>query len=110
MLKVELARTPQQQKFGLMHRESLPENEGMAFIFVQEVEGGFWMKDTLIPLSVAFFDKDGTILEIIDMEPCKQEPCKVYDPGVRYKGALEVNKGTFRRLGVNEGDVIHISQ
>ena len=53
------------------------------------------MKDTLIPLSVAFADADGEIVTILDMEPCKADPCPVYDPGAPYRTALEANKGAF---------------
>ena len=68
------------------------------------------MKDTLIPLSVAFFDEDGRILEILDMEPCPPEtdPCPVFEPGVSYLGALEVNQGAFEEAGVEVGDMIEI--
>ena len=67
------------------------------------VVGGFWMKNTLIPLSIAFFDRQGVILRILDMEPCRADPCPVYYPGVVYQGALEVNQGWFRRRGLAEG-------
>jgi hypothetical protein len=61
------------------------------------------MKNTLIPLSIAFFDRQGVILRILDMEPCRADPCPVYYPGVVYQGALEVNQGWFRRRGLKEG-------
>jgi uncharacterized membrane protein (UPF0127 family) len=76
----------------------------MLFEFDGDSTGGFWMKDTLIPLSIAFADADGTILRILDMEPCTAEPCRIYDPGVAYRRALEVNQGAFERWGVAEGD------
>ena len=62
------------------------------------------MKDTLIPLSIAFADADGMIVSILDMEPCETDPCEIYDPGVTYRSALEVNQGAFSRWGVEEGD------
>jgi uncharacterized membrane protein (UPF0127 family) len=68
------------------------------------------MKNTLIPLSIAFYDVDGTILRILDMEPCRSDPCRVYDPGVRYAGALEVNQGAFERWGVREGDRLELRE
>lgn len=110
LLTVEMAETDEQRGFGLMFRRSLPEDRGMAFIFFEEHSGGFFMKNTLIPLSIAFFDVDGEILSILDMEPCREEPCKIYDPGVPYYGALEVNQGFFDRHGVTEGDIISISR
>lgn len=108
LLDVEVAETSEQHQYGLMFRESLDEDSGMVFIFFEQRTGGFWMKDTLIPLSIAFFDVDGNILRILDMEPCKQEPCTSYSPGVAYMGALEVNQGAFEKWGVEEGDVIHV--
>jgi uncharacterized membrane protein (UPF0127 family) len=101
---VEVADTPAERETGLMNRESLPEDAGMLFEFDDDYRGGFWMKDTLIPLSIAFADSDGTILRILDMEPCSADPCQVYDPGVAYRRALEVNQGAFERWGVAEGD------
>ncbi len=107
-LNVEIAETDAQLQYGLMFRQSLPPNEGMIFLFPGETQGGFWMKNTLIPLSIAFYDQRGRIRRILDMEPCRADPCEVYDPGVRYHGALEVNKGAFARLGVRKGDRIEV--
>jgi uncharacterized membrane protein (UPF0127 family) len=110
LITAEVAQTPKQRAVGLMNRKSLSIDEGMLFIFFEESEGGFWMKDTLIPLSIAFFDQEGRILSILDMQPCRREPCKLYDPGVAYWGALEVNQGAFERWGVTEGDVVRTNQ
>jgi len=110
LIDLEIAETPEQQALGLMFRECLPEDAGMAFIWFEEHSGGFWMKNTLIPLSIAFFDASGKILKIMDMEPCKADPCETYDPGVSYLGALEVNQGMFERWGVGEGTDIQILQ
>jgi hypothetical protein len=92
-----------------MGRTSLPADAGMVFTFPDEHEGAFWMKDTLIPLSIAFYAADGRILRILDMTPCTREPCELYDPGVSYRGALEVNRGAFRRWGISEGDRLRIT-
>lgn len=86
-----------------MGRESLPARGGMLFVFPDDTDGGFWMKDTLIPLSIAFADADGTILAILDMEPCRAEPCERYRPGVAYRYALEVNQGLFDEVGAEQG-------
>jgi uncharacterized protein len=91
-----------------MGRTSLPENEGMLFTFPSSHTGAFWMKDTLIPLSVAFYSTDGRIVRILDMTPCKRDPCDLYDPGLAYRGALEVNLGAFRRWGISAGDRLRI--
>ena len=107
---VEIADTQEKQNLGLMNRESLPEDEGMVFVFESDIQSGFWMKDTLIPLSIAFYDGDGTILEILDMEPCRADPCPVYNPGVPFRGALEVNEGAFDRWGVEPGDTLRLER
>ena len=109
LIDAEKAETPEQHSLGLMHRTSLPAEAGMVFLFFQERTGGFWMKNTLIPLSIAFFDEKGEIVRILDMEPCRADPCEVYDPGTSYSGALEVNQGAFDRWGVAEGDRITVT-
>jgi uncharacterized protein len=107
-VEVEIADTTEERARGLMGRESLPDDAGMLFVFSQPNAGGFWMKDTLIPLSIAFVRSDGRIVRILDMEPCRRDPCPVYDPGVTYVRALEVNRGAFKRWGVEEGDKLEI--
>lgn len=110
LIDVEVAENEQQRRLGLMHRESLDEDSGMVFVFFEPSSGGFWMKNTTIPLSIAFFDIEGRILRILDMEPCTEDPCPSYDPGVAYRGALEVNRGAFDEWGVEEGDVIRLNR
>jgi uncharacterized membrane protein (UPF0127 family) len=110
LIDVEVAETERQRQLGLMNRKSLQEDAGMVFVFFEPTTGGFWMKNTLIPLSIAFFDVDGKILEILDMEPCTKDPCEIYDPGVTYMGALEVNQGAFDRWNVEEGDFIQLNR
>ena len=105
---IEVADDDMERAQGLMSRTSLPENAGMVFLYPEPTDGAFWMKNTLIPLSIAFFDADGTILRILDMEPCRSDPCPLYDPGTPFTGALEVNRGAFERLGVREGDRIEL--
>jgi hypothetical protein len=105
---VEVADTDAERQRGLMERTSLAAGAGMVFLFPTETSGGFWMKNTLIPLSIAFYDAGGRILRILDMEPCRGDPCPVYDPGVAYVGALEVNQGAFRRWNVSEGDRLRL--
>jgi uncharacterized membrane protein (UPF0127 family) len=67
------------------------------------------MKNTSIPLSVAFFDDAGKVLKILDMRPCHRTPCPIYHPGVSYTGALEVNRGAFQKNGITKGDVVHLA-
>jgi uncharacterized membrane protein (UPF0127 family) len=106
---VEIADTPSEREHGLMNRETLPADAGMAFVYPQDVRGAFWMKDTLIPLSIAFYSGEGRILKILDMEPCRADPCPLYDPGVPYRGALEVNQGAFADWGISAGDHLRIT-
>lgn len=106
-LTVELARTPEERSLGLMFRESLPEDRGMLFVFGQDTQAGFWMKDTSIPLSIAFIVEDGTILDIQEMEPLSTE---VHRPPGPYRFALEVNQGWYRRHGFGPGDRVEIPE
>lgn len=107
-IEVEVASTEEQRELGLMNREFLPEDTGMFFVFPSEQSGvGFWMKDTLIPLSVAVADADGRITKIVDMEPCEADPCKVYGLG-SFVTALEVNQGVFDDWGVEVGDTMEL--
>lgn len=108
-IAVEIADTQTEREQGLMGRETLPAEAGMAFVFPQDHRGPFWMKDTLIPLSIAFYSADGRILKILDMEPCRADPCPLYDPRVAYRGALEVNEGAFAGWGISEGDRLRIT-
>ena len=107
LVNVEIAQTDEQRQFGLMFQKELPANGGMVFIFFEENEGGFYMKDTYLPLSIAYFDVDGKILDIRDMEPC-EEDSSLYDPHTPYSGTLEVNQGSFEEWGVEEGDKINV--
>jgi uncharacterized protein len=107
---VEIADSEAEREVGLMHRESLDEGAGMIFVFPREHTGPFWMKNTLIPLSIAFAGEDGSIRRILDMEPCHADPCRLYDPGVAYASALEVNRGAFARWGVAEGDRLRLER
>ncbi|WP_421664301.1 DUF192 domain-containing protein [Lysinibacillus telephonicus] len=105
-LFVQVANTKEKREKGLMFVEYLPENEGLLFVFSEKIYGGFWMKNTLIPLSIAFIDTDGKILKILDMELCKVEECPIYNPGIFYRYTIEVNFGWFRRKGIKEGDYV----
>jgi uncharacterized membrane protein (UPF0127 family) len=102
-LRVEVADDPEERSRGLMDRTELAADTGMVFRFPSDTDGGFWMKNTRIPLSIAFFDHRGEILRVLDMEPCSADPCPTYDPEVAYRGALEVNQGYFDDLGAEEG-------
>lgn len=100
---VEVAASAAERRRGLMHRESLPQDHGMLFIFPEEAMRTFWMKDTPLPLSIAFADSGGRIVRITDMEPLSTRPVSSGQPA-RY--ALEMSRGWFERRGVFVGDAI----
>jgi uncharacterized membrane protein (UPF0127 family) len=103
-LRVQVADTAVERNHGLMFRRTVAPYRGMLFVFPATSSGGFWMKNTLIPLSIAFADARGRIVRILDMVPCRRDPCPLYSPDADYRLALEVPRGDFRRLGVAVGD------
>lgn len=96
-LYVEIADTPEKQETGLMHRTALAADQGMLFVFPSETTIPFWMRDTLLPLSIAFIAGDGTIVDIQDMQPLDET---LHNPARPYVYALEVNQGYFRQHNV----------
>jgi uncharacterized membrane protein (UPF0127 family) len=97
----ELALTSAQQQRGLMFRRKAPA-DGMLFVFERATSGGFWMKNTLVPLTIAFFDSAGKRVRKLSMTPCRKDPCRIYDPGEQYRYALELRADDprpARRLG-----------
>jgi uncharacterized protein len=100
LIQAELAQTPEQRSVGLMHRATMGTNEGMLFVFDSAAEQCFWMKNTLLPLSIAFLADDGSVVNIEDMAPqtlnghCSKRP-------VRF--ALEMNQGWFAKRGIRPG-------
>jgi uncharacterized protein len=103
-LDVEVAESPAAHARGLMGRPEMAEDAGMAFVFADVQPRRFWMKDTLIPLSIAFAAEDGRIVAILDMEPCTADPCHIYESGAPAQLALEVNQGFFAERGIRTGD------
>ncbi|MCJ7640950.1 MAG: DUF192 domain-containing protein, partial [Desulfobacterales bacterium] len=104
---VEVPKTPQERAQGLMGRRHLGENEGMLFIFETEDYHSFWMKNTLIPLSIAFIDREGKVVRIVDMEPLSLES---HPPPRPILYALEMKKGWFSTNGIRVGDVLRFSK
>jgi uncharacterized membrane protein (UPF0127 family) len=104
---VEVATTPEERSRGLMGRKYLGKDEGMLFIFETEDHHGFWMKDTFIPLSIAFIDKDGRIVWITDMKPMTLDS---HVPPKPILYALEMNRGWFSNHGIKSGDVVRFSK
>jgi len=99
-IDAQIANTPQQRQIGLMFRKDMPTHEGMLFIFEEPQKLCFWMKNTLLPLTAAFVDDDGGIVNLVDMQPqssdshCSEKP-------VRY--VLEMNQGWFAKKKIGKG-------
>lgn len=99
-IDAQIAQTTQSQQIGLMHRRSMPQHEGMLFVFEQAQVQCFWMKNTLIPLSAAFLREDGTIVNIADMQPLSERAHCSKEP-VRF--VLEMNQGWFAQRRIQPG-------
>jgi uncharacterized membrane protein (UPF0127 family) len=101
----ELALTQAARSRGLMGRTKAPA-DGMLFVFPRDTNGGFWMKDTLVPLTIVFFDASGVRVRKLAMVPCRRDPCPVYVPGRAYRFALELRVADTRAgrlLGPRDG-------
>lgn len=83
-----------------MYRTSLPETEGMLFVFDQPGQYAFWMKNTLIPLDIIRFDQDWSVLDIVTAQPCTQDPCPTYEHAGQAKYALEINGGLAEKYDI----------
>lgn len=100
LIDAQVAQTPEQRQTGLMFRDEMPQKEGMLFVFEQPGVQCFWMKNTRLPLTAAFVDDDGTIVNLADMKPqttashCSSKP-------VRY--VLEMNQGWFGKKNIKAG-------
>jgi len=100
LIHAEVARTDEQRAIGLMARKEMAQNAGMIFVFEQPAQQCFWMRNTLIPLSAAFVADDGTIVNIVEMQPLSDASHCSTKP-VRY--VLEMNKGWFDKRGLKAG-------
>jgi uncharacterized membrane protein (UPF0127 family) len=107
-LSVRTASTAEAKAQGLMGQTRLAENAGMVFVSDQPTDTPFWMKDTTIPLSVAFWNSRHEIVDMLDMSPCTSDPCPLYRSSSPYIGAVEVNRGLFADRGVRVGDRIQL--
>jgi uncharacterized membrane protein (UPF0127 family) len=100
LLDVQLALTPEQRQIGLMWRKEMPQHEGMLFVFEQPASQCFWMRNTLLPLTAAFVDDDGTIVNLADMKPQNDDTHCSLKP-VRF--VLEMNQGWFAKRNIQAG-------
>lgn len=103
-ITAEIARTPAERAKGLMGRPSLPASHGMLFVFERPERQCFWMRNTPLPLTIAFIDDDGAIVNFADMMPFSDEPHCSAKP-VRF--ALEMERGWFKQRGVLVGDAVN---
>lgn len=110
VLHVDVAGTQQEREQGLMNVTDLSSDAGMAFVWSEPTTGLFWMKDTLIPLSIAFVGQDGRVVSIDEMTPCTADPCPTYGAGGAYVLAIEANAGWFTDHGVKAGDRAQLQQ
>lgn len=99
-IRAEVAARPEQRQIGLMHRRQMGTNDGMLFVFERAEMHCFWMRNTLIPLSIAFLDEDGSIVNIADMKPLDETS---HCPAKAVRFALEMNVGWFERRGLKAG-------
>jgi uncharacterized membrane protein (UPF0127 family) len=105
LVKAEIAVTQEDRRNGLMYRKSIHDGEGMLFVFDKDDVQSFWMKNTYIPLSIAFIAYNGRIVDIKDMYPHDTNSVRS-SRSVRY--ALETPQGWFLRAGIKEGDTVKI--
>lgn len=105
-LKVELALTPEQHARGLMYRRELSDRRGMLFVYEREQTLRFWMKNTFIPLSIAYVDAGGVIVDIQDMQP---QDTTTHPSSRPARFALEVNQGWFAAHGVDVGAQLRVT-
>ncbi|WP_395374071.1 DUF192 domain-containing protein [Marinicella sp. W31] len=111
VFKVELAQTDSQRAQGLMYRESMPQNTGMLFIFDDQQPRSFWMKNTLIPLDIIYFDRNKKLVSIQhNVPPCKNtiSRCPGYPSTGPAAYVLEINGGLAEKFGFKRGDVLDI--
>lgn len=95
---VAVADTPELRARGLMGITDLGDLDGMLFVFEEDTRAGFWMKDTLIALEVAFFGEDGGLVDLLTMEPCRADPCPTHTPSGAYRYAVEAPEGRLAAI------------
>lgn len=102
-IRVEVASTPEERQKGLMHRDHLDEDAGMLFLFAADGRGGFWMRNTLVPLDIAYVGADGRVQEVRAAKPLDET---ILTPAAPYRYVLEVNQGWFERHGLGVGALL----
>ena len=102
-VRLEVAADPAARARGLMGRTEVPQGTGMVFLYPADVTQAFWMKNTLVPLSIAFVAADGRVVSVAEMTPCRADPCPTYAPAGPYRYAVELAAGSFPAAGVGPG-------
>jgi uncharacterized membrane protein (UPF0127 family) len=102
-VRLEVAADPATRARGLMGRRQVPEGTGMVFLYPTDVAESFWMKNTLVPLSIAYVAGDGRVVSVAEMTPCPADPCPSYAPAGPYRYAVELAAGAFAAAGVGPG-------
>jgi uncharacterized protein len=105
-VSLEVAADEPARERGLSNRRDIPSGSGMVFLFPSDTTAAFWMKDTLVPLQIAFAAADGRVIGLREMAPCRADPCTVYSPPGSYRYAVELPSGAFTAAGVKEGDQV----
>ena len=105
-VRLEVAADPATRARGLMEREQVPPGTGMVFLYPEDVAKAFWMKNTLVPLSIAFVAADGRVVSVHEMTPCKADPCPSYAPAGPYRYAVELAAGSFPEAGIGPGSKV----
>lgn len=107
--QIELAKTNEERARGLMFRRELAEDSGMLFVFDEEKDRAFWMKNTLISLDMIFADEKGKIIHIgKNVQPCKADPCPTYPSKFPAQYVFEINAGESEKLGIEVGDFLQL--
>lgn len=108
-IPVRIADDGDKRGHGLMEVEFLPDGVGMWFDgYTEDRTGGFYMKNTLVPLQIAYVAADGRIVDLVEMVPCEADPCDTYPPDAPYRTTLEVPSGWFDSVGIDVGDHIEL--
>ena len=107
-VSVNVVDTFEERQKGMMFREELCDTCGMLFVFENDYEHSFWMKNTLIPLDMLFINNDYVIVDILEAEPCVQDLCEAYTPEAPARYVLETNKGFSKDHGIAVGDRVRL--
>ena len=103
-VSLEVAADEPARERGLSGRAQVSPGTGMVFLFPTDTTAPFWMKDTLVPLQIAFVAADGRVVSLFEMAPCRADPCTVYTPSATYRYAVELPSGAFTAAGLKQGD------